>query len=462
MNESHLTRIKTLHERARALEIDCRTLYMEMIKDNPKSYSAPYVIEAALDIQSGMEELARIIPPSNDGWGAVLAFHNGIVEQYKQEHDIPSTQKRAEETVNKIDSDGTNAVAIIADALAAEREEGSGCFGDDGVTRTTWEALAEKKAQQLAVVTKERDEALASQEHYMLRSVGAMAIAENEDAHELIPRDCPMLTAVSELRLYADKLEGKNLDLETQLAACQERARVLREALELVRTNGMLAVHSHWDSTMRSGVGCPICIKQREVSESIRAALSQPAPKGGISVSPELIKPQERASETSLGISGFQATWNNTSGGNVQPEPAAHNPNNLTPEQVGVADGWRLLDEDEIIRIIGSGEVQAWDDQGTGFKWHVHNWGSIPFRGSNRDYTYRTRLSRAELRKARGLPEEPISKPQATELKEVGNMPPSEGKPHTVDGPTPLTPPIADEATHPDDLARIGIQEEQP
>lgn len=78
--------------------------------------------------------------------------------------------------------------------------------------------------------------------------------------------------------------------------------------------------------------------------------------------------------------------------------PLPHNPDNLPPETVGVDDGWRLLDEDEV------GNVD-WDqvhvDKWSEFGWQTRNFGWDKLR------TYRTRLSRTELRAARGL--EPIS-----------------------------------------------------
>jgi hypothetical protein len=33
------------------------------------------------------------------------------------------------------------------------------------------------------------------------------------------------------------------------------------------------AGHHHWDSTMRHGAGCPLCISRHEANERIRAAL---------------------------------------------------------------------------------------------------------------------------------------------------------------------------------------------
>lgn len=80
-----------------------------------------------------------------------------------------------------------------------------------------------------------------------------------------------------------------------------------------------------------------------------------------------------------------------------------HNLDNLTDEQIGTADGWRLLDEDEIgesfrlySMVLMGIEVKA-----------SHGW-LAGNSGENLLLTYRTRLSRAELREARGLePEEP-------------------------------------------------------
>lgn len=82
---------------------------------------------------------------------------------------------------------------------------------------------------------------------------------------------------------------------------------------------------------------------------------------------------------------------------NAPEAPAKHNPGNLTDAQVGVADGWRLLDEDEVIKVHGFHVLDdiemrrgdEWCDQG--------------HEGYNTRATYRTRLSRAELRNARGL-----------------------------------------------------------
>ena len=76
-----------------------------------------------------------------------------------------------------------------------------------------------------------------------------------------------------------------------------------------------------------------------------------------------------------------------------------HNPDHLTPEQVGVAQGWRLLDEDEVVTSM---RIQVFVcEYWTALKyWTAHG------PGYHKDKTYRTPLTRTELRSARGLPPE--------------------------------------------------------
>jgi len=84
------------------------------------------------------------------------------------------------------------------------------------------------------------------------------------------------------------------------------------------------------------------------------------------------------------------------------PTSKSHNPDKLTFGEVGVEDGWRLLDEDEIRTNSDDIDgIQGWircnrkDDS---------RWGSsIRWGGIDKSVTYRTKLSREELRKARGL-----------------------------------------------------------
>lgn len=92
---------------------------------------------------------------------------------------------------------------------------------------------------------------------------------------------------------------------------------------------------------------------------------------------------------------------------NTPSDPVQHNPNNLTPEQVGVSEGWRLLDRDEIIMAYDFcpllPQIEKWDS------WEIENarWNFAGWCGAEPTLTYRTRLSRPELRAARGLP--PVS-----------------------------------------------------
>lgn len=70
-----------------------------------------------------------------------------------------------------------------------------------------------------------------------------------------------------------------------------------------------------------------------------------------------------------------------------------HNPDFLTPEQVEVNEGWRLLDKNEIRESAPFlKEIQMWAD---GY------WDSTDWMGDQKDFTYRTKLTPAELRKKR-------------------------------------------------------------
>jgi len=79
---------------------------------------------------------------------------------------------------------------------------------------------------------------------------------------------------------------------------------------------------------------------------------------------------------------------------NRVPLVPVHNPDNLTPEQYGASEGYRLLYADEIIkRKRRYKEIEAWDDV------CYKNWGSVPHSGDSFGLTYRTKLSRKELAK---------------------------------------------------------------
>lgn len=74
----------------------------------------------------------------------------------------------------------------------------------------------------------------------------------------------------------------------------------------------------------------------------------------------------------------------------VREFPKAHNPDNLTPEQYGFAEGYRLLGEDEIKdRPLCHSEIELWDG----------SWSTIGYTGCSKHSTYRTKLSREELAK---------------------------------------------------------------
>ena len=84
-----------------------------------------------------------------------------------------------------------------------------------------------------------------------------------------------------------------------------------------------------------------------------------------------------------------------------------HNPANLTPEQVGAEGGWRLLDKDEIGHFNKDIEgLERWDS----------GWEDGPWAGTSNSRSYRTKLTRAELRAARGLPPKELSEVEALKL----------------------------------------------
>lgn len=81
---------------------------------------------------------------------------------------------------------------------------------------------------------------------------------------------------------------------------------------------------------------------------------------------------------------------------NRVPLVPVHNPDNLTPEQYGAVEGYRLLYADEIKdRQKDHEEIEAWDIRD---KYWGKYWGKSYFGHSFR-MTYRTKLSRKELAK---------------------------------------------------------------
>lgn len=81
----------------------------------------------------------------------------------------------------------------------------------------------------------------------------------------------------------------------------------------------------------------------------------------------------------------------------VQPEPSSspHNPNGLTTDQVGVSEGWRLLNENENL---------SWEESTTLIQfWYDSHFSTDSIRGGFSHCTYRTKLTCEELKQKRGL-----------------------------------------------------------
>lgn len=85
-----------------------------------------------------------------------------------------------------------------------------------------------------------------------------------------------------------------------------------------------------------------------------------------------------------------------------------HNPQNLSDEIIGTKDGWRLLDEDEVLENYPSPLPFLMEIEVRNFYYDF----SKGYHGNDKTLTYRTKLSRAELRAARGFPPEQEIKPE--------------------------------------------------
>jgi len=83
----------------------------------------------------------------------------------------------------------------------------------------------------------------------------------------------------------------------------------------------------------------------------------------------------------------------------TSPIAAGHNPDKLTEEQVGVADGWRLPEWDDIRWLNGENKVSAL------YCWHRRGccWERPGIGACESSCTYRTKLSREELAALRKL-----------------------------------------------------------
>lgn len=75
-----------------------------------------------------------------------------------------------------------------------------------------------------------------------------------------------------------------------------------------------------------------------------------------------------------------------------------HSPHNLTADQIGTAQGWRLLDADEIVSGAPDlQQIEAWvAERG--------RWSSkLRFAGNEPSITFRTQLTRKQLAVIRNL-----------------------------------------------------------
>lgn len=83
----------------------------------------------------------------------------------------------------------------------------------------------------------------------------------------------------------------------------------------------------------------------------------------------------------------------------IEPSRKVHNPDGLSFKQVEAKDGWRLLFTDEIMDQKGEFiEIEAWKSLR-----FPNNWDNSGWSGSSVNTTYRTKLTREELKQKRGL-----------------------------------------------------------
>lgn len=82
--------------------------------------------------------------------------------------------------------------------------------------------------------------------------------------------------------------------------------------------------------------------------------------------------------------------------GNVARKVKVHNPHHLTDEQVGVSEGYRLLNEGEVKNThkIYLHEIEVYVP-------HLRKWDDKGWRGSVQENTYRTKLSVKQLKELR-------------------------------------------------------------
>lgn len=191
--------------------------------------------------------------------------------------------------------------------------------------------------------------------------------------------------------------------------AATQRAERAENVIRAIQSHA----HGHSDKVVclhRLGSIYDQCVKllsSTPTREDGETCATQNAPVGSNEVASLKLPDSPEKTAPSTVASNAADSFNPSPAAVGEPSPA-HNPDHLTPEQVGVSDGWRLLDEDE---VEYGGNPLA---EGVSRWWYHGAYWQDGWSGQEKVNTYRTRLSRAELRKARGL--DPVSpSPPSTE-----------------------------------------------
>lgn len=233
-------------------------------QDTPPGLHVQRALDAARS--QAIDELSAATVPEI---GAALAVKDAEVARLTQElteerekHGRAQMNLRQwRENCGKLDAQ----LRIAKDQLSTERaarEKAEMAYGNWKSIRHRDMEIEKSLRTQLASVTSERDEwankaslragecsslqneravlqrmlaaAEKEREAYMLRSVGAMNIAEGEPGHERIPRDCPTLMAVSELRQERDTLAQRVAELKKELNEAHAFSRCERDKFKII------------------------------------------------------------------------------------------------------------------------------------------------------------------------------------------------------------------------------------
>lgn len=169
-------------------------------------------------------------------------------------------------------------------------------IADDGETILEWCACHAKYRKELEARVKELEEGIAVGRRYRL---------EMETELDIMKREPVLMQLESQLQVNADlqkeidkaKTDQEltyqaNLKMGDQIQELEAENQALKaQVVKLIRDNSLMEegkdkleaenqrlkelltdavstfTHDHWDSSMRLGIGCQTCIKQREVSD---------------------------------------------------------------------------------------------------------------------------------------------------------------------------------------------------